>query len=77
MNAGLTNSDGCSEKPATDNQRRAPLISTPANTVITSNIKATANIGNANRRTWRGVKSDARNNTLTATGRTNIWRLTN
>jgi hypothetical protein len=68
MKAGLISSDGCTDMPATNSQRREPLISSPTKSTSTIIARKTTSMTSAVRRTWRGVISDKASMTATATG---------
>ncbi len=74
----MTNSEGCTlDRPGTEIQRRAPLISTPITKVAASRITLPQNTSSASRRTWRGEASEIDSISASATGRKMNWRLAN
>ena len=74
--AGFMNSDGCSDRPKTSIQRRAPFTSMPTNSVASiSTIETTSTIS-AVRRTCRGVRNEVPIITASAGTRKATWRLT-
>ncbi len=58
---GLTNSEGCNDRPGRLSQRRAPLISTPTTKVKASSANAIAKPITAMRRMVRGGCSETAN----------------
>ncbi len=67
-NAGLRNSDGWTETPATYSQRRAPFTSAPKNSVATVAAKAIRKNAKADRRTPCGDISEVTSITMIASG---------
>ncbi len=66
---GLRNSLGCSVMPGSEIQRRAPLISTPATSVIAVSSRAAMQPASASRRTPLGDSSDTLTTTQAASAR--------
>ncbi len=73
-NAGLTNSEGCSEKPPMRTQRVAPLTSWPTSRVATIRTRAETSMTTAVRRTQSGFIMETRNITPMASTRNTNWR---
>ncbi len=73
---GLTNSEGCSDKPGKLIQRRAPLISTPMTKVSASRTSEMPKPITAMRRMVRGGWSETANMRPSANGSIARWRRT-
>ena len=72
----MTNSEGCTlDRPGTEIQRRAPLISTPMTKVAASSSTLPQNTSSASRRTWRGEAQRDASISISAIGRKTNWRL--
>ena len=74
--AGLTNSDGCSERPRKLIQRRAPFTSWPMNSVRNISTIEIENTINAVRRTLRGDRNDVAIMTPIVGIMNRMWRFT-
>ena len=72
----MTNSEGCRlDRPGTEIQRRAPLISMPMTKVAASSTMLPQNTSSASRRMWRGEASEIASISTSAIGRKKNWRL--
>ena len=68
---GLRNSEGCTERPGSEIQRRAPLISTPITMVAAVSASAMMQPMMARRRMLRGDSSDTATTIAPAAARKN------
>ena len=74
--AGFMNSDGCSERPARLSQRRAPLTSTPTNSVASISTMRDGEHDQRRAPRLRGDRSEVAIITASAGKKKATWRLT-